>query len=134
MDTTPEPMTTGSVHPLWWFGLDVAAVALFTVIGVLSHGTPLSGYLGTLWPFLVALALAWMVPGVRSLPLLIWPSGVIVWVGTVAGGLALRWAAGGGVTGAFPWVTAGVLAVLLIGWRVVPEVVERRRERRARYL
>ena len=38
------------------------------------------------------------------------------------------------MSGAFPLVTAVVLAILLIGWRVVPEVVQRRRERQARYL
>ncbi|UNX54127.1 DUF3054 domain-containing protein [Georgenia sp. TF02-10] len=134
METAPEPIPTGSVHPLRWFGIDLVCVAVFTLVGLLAHGSPLSGYLSTLWPFLVGLVVAWMAPGVRALPLIIWPSGVIVWAVTVVVGLALRWATGAGISGAFPWVAAGVLAVLLLGWRVVPEVIERRRERRARYL
>ena len=58
----------------------------------------------------------------------------MIWLFTVIIGLALRAVSGGGISGAFPWVTLGVLGLLLVGWRVIPEVVERRRERRARYL
>lgn len=133
METPPEPVV-GSLHPFKWFGIDLVCVLVFALVGVLTHGSPLSDYLVVVWPFVVGLAAAWMVPAVRALPLLIWPSGVLVWAVTVVIGLGLRWVTGGGVTGAFPFVAAGVLAVLLIGWRVVPEVVERRREHRARYL
>ncbi|WP_341360454.1 DUF3054 domain-containing protein [Georgenia sp. M64] len=132
MDTAPEPVVPDQVHPAWWFGIDAAAVLVFALVGMLSHGS--DGYLGIVWPFLVGLAVAWFVPAVRALPLLIWPSGVMIWVFTAGIGLALRAVSGGGMSGAFPWVTLGVLGLLLVGWRVVPEVVERRRERRARYL
>ncbi|MHB1064555.1 MAG: DUF3054 domain-containing protein [Georgenia sp.] len=134
METSPEQPAVGSFHPFKWFGLDLAGVLVFAFVGVLSHGSPLGDYLQVVWPFVVALAAAWMVPAVRAFPLLIWPSGVLVWAVTVAIGLGLRWVTGGGGSGAFPVVTAVVLAVLIIGWRVVPEVVERRREHRARYL
>lgn len=128
MDTSPEPLDSGSIHPFWWFGIDLACVLVFSVVGLAMHGSPLGEILDTAWPFIVGLAVAWMTP-VRSLPLIIWPSGVVVWALTVAVGLSLRAVTGGGVSGAFPFVTATVLAVLLIGWRVVAEVIERRRER-----
>lgn len=129
MDTSPENVASDPVHPAWWLGLDVLAVVVFTVVGMATHESG-DGFVTVLWPFVVGLAIAWTVPAVRSLPLLIWPSGVIVWATTTVVGLALRALTGGGVSGAFPWVAAGVLALLLIGWRVVPEVIERRRERR----
>ncbi|MFH5822362.1 DUF3054 domain-containing protein [Georgenia sp. AZ-5] len=134
METDPEPVADSPVNPWWWFGLDLACVLVFALVGMLMHGSALSEYFQTAWPFVVGLAVAWMAPGTRDVPLIIWPTGVIVWAVTTAVGLALRWASGDGVSGAFPLVTAIVLAVLLIGWRVVPEVVERRRARRARYL
>lgn len=133
METPPEPVV-GSFHPFKWFGLDLVCVLVFALVGVLTHGTPAGDYLQVVWPFLVGLVAAWMVPAIRALPLLIWPSGVLVWAVTTVVGLGLRWATGGGMSGAFPVVTVLVLGVLLVGWRVVPEVVEKRRERRARYL
>ncbi|MPV37502.1 DUF3054 domain-containing protein [Georgenia subflava] len=134
MDTPPEPAVPGSRHPLKWFALDLACVLVFTVVGMLTHGTPPSGFFETVWPFVLGLGIAWALPGVRSLPLIIWPSGVLVWAVTTVVGLVLRGITGGGVSGAFPFVTAGVLALLLIGWRVVPEIKERRHEQQARYL
>ncbi len=134
METDPEPVADSATNPWWWLLVDLVCVLVFTLIGMLSHGSPLSGYLGTAWPFVVGLVVAWMIPGTRDVPTILWPTGVVVWAVTAVVGLALRWATGGGVTGAFPVVTAVVLAVLLIGWRLVPEVIQRRRERRARYL
>ena len=132
MDTSPEPLVPDSVHPSWWLGTDLAAVLLFALVGMLTHDS--AGYLGIVWPFLVGLVVAWLIPAVRAMPLLVWPSGVMIWGLTAGIGLALRAAVGDGLSGAFPWVTLGVLALLIIGWRVVLEVIERRRERRARYL
>lgn len=134
MDTAPEPIVPGSRNPLMWFGIDLAGVLVFTIIGMISHGTPAGEFLLTAWPFVLGLAIAWALPGVRSLPLIIWPTGVIVWAVTTVVGLALRAITGGGVSGAFPVVTAVVLAVLIVGWRVIPEIKERRHERQARYL
>lgn len=134
METDPEPVADGPIHPFWWLGIDLLCVLAFALVGMLTHGSPLGEYFSTAWPFVVGLAVAWMAPGTRSLPLILWPTGVVVWVTTAVIGLLLRWVTGGGVSGAFPYVTAGVLAVLLLGWRVVPLVLERRRERQARYL
>jgi hypothetical protein len=134
METGPEQIVPGSPNPLRWFGIDLVCVLAFTAVGMAMHDTPASEFLLTAWPFVLGLAIAWALPGVRSLPLIIWPSGVLVWAVTTWLGLALRGVTGGGVSGAFPFVTAGVLALLIIGWRVIPEIKERRHEKQARYL
>ncbi|MFD1504500.1 DUF3054 domain-containing protein [Georgenia yuyongxinii] len=134
METDPEPVGDSSTNVLLWFALDLVCVLGFVVVGNLTHGTPLGEYLGTAWPFVVGLVVAWMAPGTRDVPTILWPTGVLVWAVTTVVGLGLRWASGDGLSGAFPLVTAAVLAVLLIGWRVVPEVLVRRRGRQARYL
>lgn len=127
--TTPgvEQPAAPVTRPVGWFLLDLALVCVFALVGMASHGSPLSGFLTTAWPFVVGLVLAWSVPAVRSLPLLVWPTGVAVWAGTAGVGLILRGISGGGVSGAFPLVTAGVLAVLLVGWRAVVALVRRAR-------
>ncbi|MFC7405126.1 DUF3054 domain-containing protein [Georgenia alba] len=119
-------------RPLRWFGVDLLAVVVFTVLGMVMHGTPAGDVIVVIWPFVVGLALAWAIPAVRAMPLLIWPTGVVVWASTTIVGLALRGLTGGGVTGAFPVITALVLAVLLIGWRALPWVQRRRHDRQAR--
>ncbi|MCK6210504.1 DUF3054 domain-containing protein [Georgenia sp. EYE_87] len=134
MDTAPEPIVPGATNPLRWFGLDLACVVVFTIVGMVMHGSPAGEFVLTAWPFVLGLAIAWALPGVRSLPLILWPTGVIVWAVTTVVGLGLRAVTGGGVSGAFPFVTAGVLAVLILGWRGVLEIKERRHERQARYL
>lgn len=121
------PPTVGARRPVAWFLLDLVLVGAFVVVGLVSHGSPLTGFAQTAWPFAVGLVLSWSVPAVRALPLLVWPTGVVVWAGTTAAGLLLRAATGGGVSGAFPLVTAVVLAVFLVGWRAVIALVRRSR-------
>lgn len=102
--------------------LDLVLTAAFVAIGMSSHESSLSEYPLTALPFLLALALAWLIPAVRREPASL-RSGAIVWGVTTAGGLALRALFGGGVSGAFPVVTALVLAALLLGWRLVARAV-----------
>lgn len=132
---TQQPLP-GSRRPLRWLGIDLAAVVVFTVIGMINHGTDLVHFPLVLWPFIAGLAIAWMVPAVRSLPLLVWPTGVIVWLSTTAIGLLLRGVlsegvAGGDISGAFPVVTAITLGVLLIGWRLVLMLMGRAKRSKA---
>lgn len=111
--------------------IDAAAVVVFCVLGGLSHslGRPdaVMRIVVSIWPFLAALivvhalALALRVPAERIVP------GVGVWLVTVAGGMALRALTGQGTAWPFVIVTAVVLAVLLIGWRVANALVQRRR-------
>ncbi len=132
------------------FLADAGAVALFIALGRRTHEeSGLSGYADALRPFLMALlvvwlgvflwqafamartkdstdALAWRERAARRL-MAIWPTGVLVWVVTAAGGLALRAAGGGGLSGGFPYVTFGVLGALMLGWRLVAILIRRRR-------
>lgn len=111
--------------------IDAVAVVVFCIIGRMTHSEgifgDLGGLFGTIWPFLVALiavhavALAMRVPAQRVVP------GILVWFVTVAGGLGLRGLAGQGTAVAFVIVATLTLALLLVGWRVVNVVVQRRR-------
>ena len=108
---------------------DAAAVLAFVVAGRSSHDetNALAGIATTAWPFLVALGAGWLVLRTWRSPLQLWPTAVLLWLVTVAGGLGLRLVSGQGASGAFPLVAAGVLALLLIGWRLVAWAILRRR-------
>lgn len=108
---------------------DFAAVVLFVVIGRSSHGEDvgLAGVAATAWPFLVGLAAGWV--ALLTLPVRAerpWPAGVLVTVLTVAVGMTLRVATGGGVEPSFVIVATVVLAVFFIGWRGVAALLSRR--------
>jgi hypothetical protein len=98
---------------------DGVAILAFATVGRLSHaeGLSLPGVIGVAWPFLVGGAVGtlagrtWRRPQALS-------SGGWVWLGTVAGGMLLRWATGGGVQPSFVLVAGVVLAVFLLGWRL----------------
>lgn len=101
---------------------DAAAVLLFVVLGRNSHdgGTSLSGVLGVAAPFLVGLAVGWLVtPGARTRPFA-WQTGIGIWAATVGLGALLRWFAWSRSTAlSFVLVTGAFLALFLLGWRVV---------------
>ena len=107
---------------------DGVAIVAFATIGRLSHaeGVSLSGVAGVAWPFLVGGAVGtlagrtWRRPAALS-------SGAWVWLGTVAGGMVLRWATGGGVQLSFVIVAGVVLAVFLLGWRLLVRLAWARR-------
>lgn len=111
--------------------IDLILTVVFCVIGRVSHTegvlSDLPGLLQTIWPFVSALVVAHIVlliARTRTDGLL---SGLIVWAVTVIGGLALRVASGQGTALAFIIVAALVLALLLIGWRLVLRSVRRGR-------
>lgn len=131
------------------FLADAGAVALFVALGRRTHEeTGLAGYTQALRPFLIALLIVWL--GVfiwqaftmtraaeptdaldwraraASRLISLWPIGVIVWIVTAGGGLALRGAGGGGLSGGFPYVTFAVLGVLMLGWRLLVLLLRRR--------
>jgi hypothetical protein len=116
------------------FVLDVALVTLFVLIGRRSHdeANSATGVVETLWPFLVALVVGWLVTWAWRRPLaIIWP-GIPVWLMTVALGMLIRTSAGQGVQPAFIAVAAVVLGVFLVGWRLIALPFVRRRRRAAR--
>ncbi|MCV7445168.1 hypothetical protein AWB91_25635 [Mycobacterium paraense] len=114
---------------LAWLAVDVIAVLVFCAIGRRSHdeGLNLGGVATTAWPFLSGTAVGWLVSRGWRRPTAVAPTGVIVWVCTVAVGMLLRKASSAGVAASFVVVAASVTAVLLLGWRAVAELAVRRR-------
>lgn len=106
--------------------IDLAVIIVFVVLGRAEHdstaaegGSALTGLATTLAPFAVALGAAWAQPSIRRAPLAV-RSGLIVWVVTLAGGLALRsLVVGDGIAPAFIAVAAGFTALGIIGWRSI---------------
>ncbi len=86
----------------------------------------------TAWPFLSGTALGWLVSQAWRRPAAVYPTGVAVWLCTVAVGMSLRKLTSAGVAGSFIVVAGTVTAVLLLGWRAIarlgrrPAVPERR--------
>ena len=108
--------------------VDLILVIVFVLIGRSSHDeNPISGALVTLWPFAAGLVAGWLAARVWRRPLAIWPTGVTVWIVTVAVGMGLRVASGQGVQFSFVIVASVVLGVFLVGWRGVAVPIRRRR-------
>lgn len=112
---------------LQWFGLDLVLVLVFVAIGRATHGEALTppGMVSTGWPFVLALVIGWLVARAWRAPRAL-TTGVIVWLVTVVGGLALRV----GVaqqTAAVPFIIVATLtlALVLIGWRLIAKLVSR---------
>jgi hypothetical protein len=77
-------------------------------------------------PFLVGLAAGWLAARAWRAPARVWPVGVAVWFATVALGLALRPLFVGGFAVSFAVVTAGFLALTMLGWRLLATLIVRR--------
>ncbi|WP_067847054.1 DUF3054 domain-containing protein [Nocardia lijiangensis] len=104
--------------------VDAVLVILFCVIGRRSHDEAvIAGLLKTAWPFAIGLAIGWIVALAvagrtgRSDGTLVWPTGVLVWLCTLCGGMLLRAVSGQGIAFSFVLVAATVLALFLLGWR-----------------
>ncbi|GAA1121229.1 DUF3054 domain-containing protein [Citricoccus alkalitolerans] len=112
--------------------LDAVLIVLFAALGRKTHesGADVGGLLFTALPFLLAWAIATAFTRPHRTWAQIWPAGVVVWLVTAAGGLALRVAFGGTAAPAFQWVAAGSLAVLVLGRRAVTALILRSRRRR----
>ena len=109
--------------------LDLLMVVLFAAIGRRSHeeATALSGLVHTAWPFVVGAAIGWVVTFAlyrnKFDAFLIVPTGIVVWVMTVAVGMVLRALTGQGTAGSFIIVATISTAVLLLGWRALTRFV-----------
>ena len=104
----------------------------FAALGRASHDSDvLAGLWTTAWPFLLGLALGWLVTFAWRAPFAPVRTGLGVWAATVIGGMLLRAASGQGTAPAFVVVATLALLVLLVGWRVIAALVHRRRLRRA---
>lgn len=109
--------------------LDILLVLVFAAVGRSNHGeaVSLSGVFTTAWPFLAGLVLGWGVSRAWKSPTEIFPSGVMVWLGTLLFGMALRVATGGGFAVAFFIVAALFLGAVLIGSRAIMRRVTAKR-------
>ena len=107
---------------------DVVCVVLFCAIGRRSHaeGLTVGGIAETAWPFLTGATLGWLLSrGWRSTPALV-PTGVTVWVCTVAIGMLLRRVTSQGTATSFIVVASLSTALLLLGWRAAAQLILRR--------
>ncbi|MEI6253168.1 MAG: DUF3054 domain-containing protein [Mycobacteriaceae bacterium] len=100
---------------------DFACVVAFTAVGRRNHaeGLTIAGVADTAWPFLAGTLLGWLASRGWRRPTALVPTGVVVWVCTVAVGMALRKATGDGIALSFVVVASVVTALLLLGWRAV---------------
>ncbi|WP_433681474.1 DUF3054 domain-containing protein [Nocardia sp. CA-119907] len=111
--------------------VDALLVVLFCAIGRRSHDEAiLTGLLKTVWPFGVGLSIGWVAAlAVASRTrhfdgTALWPTGVLVWFGTLCGGMVLRVISGQGTAFSFIIVAACVLALFLLGWRAAVKGVK----------
>lgn len=113
---------------------DVVAIAAFALFARIAHQTedmPLNfaGWLSTLWPFLLGVALSWAViaaakwDGARLAP-----AGVSAWLITVVMGLGI-WTVRNGEFPHWSFILVATImsALLMLGWRAIAGVVGRRR-------
>ena len=98
---------------------DVICVLVFCAVGRRSHneGLNIAGVATTAWPFLTGTVIGWLASRAWQRPTAVVPTGVIVWLCTVAVGMLLRKASSAGVAASFVLVAASITAVLLLGWR-----------------
>jgi peptidoglycan/LPS O-acetylase OafA/YrhL len=106
-------------RPLIALFADIVCVIVFCTIGRRSHaeGLTLAGIAQTAWPFLAGAAVGWLVIRGWRRPFTVIPTGLTVWVATVAVGMLLRKATSAGVSTSFVVVASVATAVLLLGWR-----------------
>lgn len=112
---------------------DAVLVLLFVVIGRSSHQEALTiaGIAQTFWPFLAALAAAWLLTLAWRHPVGPIVPGVPIWLITVAGAMLLRWAGDQGTALPFVVVACVVLLIFLVGWRVLSLLLRGVRVKRA---
>jgi hypothetical protein len=106
---------------------DIVSVIVFCTIGRRSHaeGLTVAGIAQTAWPFLAGAGVGWLLIGGWRRPFTVIPTGVVVWVCTVAVGMLLRKATSAGVSTSFVVVASLSTAVLLLGWRSVAALFRR---------
>lgn len=129
MTGKPQPASKATVA--WMLTIDTALIILFSVIGMTSHGGDL-GFMSiarVALPFLVPYLLLALAIKPSQLIHNIFPIGIVLWLTTVVLGPILR-AAVFNDTSAMPFilVTAGVLAVFLLGRRIISALLIRKKQ------
>ena len=125
--TAPEQNSTRTA--VLAFLADAACILVFVAIGRRNHaeGVTLAGVAQTAWPFLAGLAASWVVYRAWRAPTAIRPTGVNVWLSTVAIGMGLRAGIGAGIAVSFIAVATAFTGALLLGWRAGWTALSRRR-------
>ena len=98
---------------------DVVAIIVFVVIGRRNHdeGTALRGMLRVAAPFLIGLAVGWLIARAWKEPTST-TTGMVIWpVTVVVGMLVRRFAFDNGTALAFIVVATMFIGLLLVGWR-----------------
>lgn len=132
MTAVPPRQRTRTRTALFALILDIVLLIGFAALGRASHDSDIFGGLWlTAWPFLVGLGIGWLVTLAWRAPLAPVRTGLGVWAATLIGGMLLRAASGQGTALPFIIVAALTLLVLLVGWRVMTFLVNRRRTRTA---
>jgi hypothetical protein len=130
--TPREPRPT--VRRVWPIVADLVCVLALAVGGKSSHEASDSDWvvLAIAWPYALAagLAHAWLMSRGRPARR-VWPEGTIVLAGTYALGMLLRAISGRGLAPAFLVVAGIFLALTMLGWRGVAQLVTRLRASRA---
>ena len=118
----------------WVLASDLVLILVFAALGRQSHehGLDFAGILGTALPFAAACLLGWAATRAWRSPVRLWPTGVVVWLVTVAAGLVIRALTGGGTATSFMLVTLAVLGAFLLGQRLLRQAAARVRSRRVR--
>ncbi|HEX7826475.1 MAG TPA: DUF3054 domain-containing protein [Mycobacterium sp.] len=116
------------VRPATALLIDVVCVIVFCTIGRRSHaeGITVAGVAETAWPFLTGTAVGWLAARAWRQPSALAPTGLIIWLSTVAIGMLLRKATSAGTAVSFVVVASLVTAILLLGWRAVAVALARR--------
>ncbi len=86
-----------------------------------TKGSTVTGVATTAWPFLSGTAVGWLASQAWRRPTAVYPTGVVVWLCTVAIGMLLRKVTAAGVAGSFIVVASTVTALLLLGWRAIAQ-------------
>ena len=123
-DTAPTTATAPARQVAVAATIDIVAIVAFVVIGRRSHdegGSVIGEALKVAAPFLLALALGWLVARAWRAPMAV-ATGVVVWLVTLVGGMLLRRFVFDGGT-ALPFIIVASLFTLafLVGWRFVLE-------------
>jgi hypothetical protein len=115
------------------FLADLCCVMVFVAIGRANHhaGGGVAELAGTAWPFLVAAAAGMVVTRFWRRPVALVPTGVGVWLSTVAIGMLLRVVSGQGTAFAFILVALAFLGLFQLGWRLAAARMARLRAKLA---
>ena len=129
--TNPTPIRSSTRTAVLALAADVVCVLVFVAIGRRNHaeGVTLTGVAQTAWPFLAGLAAAWVIYRAWRAPTAVRPTGVNVWLSTVAIGMGIRASIGAGIAPSFIAVATAFTGALLVGWRAAVTALGRRRIR-----